>query len=51
MHPGCEQEKLKELVRALGCCEVQSKTFFEVDQLFMGQQASLFILTAQKESE
>lgn len=51
VHPGFEQEKLKELVRTLGCSKVESQTFFEADELFMEQKASLFILIAQKESE
>lgn len=48
VHNGFEQEKLTELMTTIGYREIQSKTFYTGNNIFMGKDASLFILAAQK---
>ena len=48
VHNGFNQERLRETMMKMGCKDVQSKTFFAGSKLFMGQDASLFILDAKK---
>jgi len=48
VHNGFDQEELKELMTTIGYKEIQSKTFYTGSNLFMGKDASMFILVAQK---
>jgi ubiquinone/menaquinone biosynthesis C-methylase UbiE len=48
VHNGFDQEQLKEIMSKIGYKDIQSKTFYTVSKLFMGQDASLFILDAKK---
>jgi ubiquinone/menaquinone biosynthesis C-methylase UbiE len=48
VHNGFDQEQLKETMSKIGYKDVQSKTFYSGSKLFMGQDASLFILDAKK---
>lgn len=48
VHSGFDQEKLKEILTKIGFKDIQSKTFYTGEKLFMGQDASLFVLDAKK---
>ncbi|MDF2872193.1 MAG: methylase involved in ubiquinone/menaquinone biosynthesis [Anaerocolumna sp.] len=48
VHNGFDQEQLKEIMSKIGYKDIQSKTFYTGSKLFMGQDASLFILDAKK---
>ena len=48
VHNGFDQEQLKETMSKIGFKDIQSKTFYTGSKLFMGQDASLFILDAEK---
>lgn len=48
VHNGFEQEALGKLTQQIGFKKIQSKTFYHVEKIFMGKDASLFILDAQK---
>ncbi|HCX61695.1 MAG TPA: methyltransferase type 12 [Clostridiales bacterium] len=48
VHNGFEQEKLKDIMLDIGYRNIQSKTFYNGSKMFMGQDASLFILNSQK---
>ncbi|GHU77089.1 methyltransferase type 12 [Clostridia bacterium] len=48
IHNGFKQPKLFEEVYGVGFCKVETKTFYHGSNIFMGQDASLFILEAQK---
>jgi ubiquinone/menaquinone biosynthesis C-methylase UbiE len=48
VHNGFDQEQLKETMSKIGYKDIQSKTFYAGNKLFMGQDASLFILDAKK---
>ncbi|WP_313340173.1 class I SAM-dependent methyltransferase [Sedimentibacter sp.] len=48
VHNGFDQEKLKEDMSSIGYKNMQSKTFYSGSKIFMGQDASLFILNLQK---
>lgn len=48
VHNGFDQEKLMDLMVKIGYKEIQSKTFYTGSKIFMGRDASLFILDAQK---
>lgn len=48
VHNGFEQEKLKEMMSKIGYKGIQTKTFHTGSKLFMGQDASMFILDSQK---
>ncbi|MDF2545908.1 MAG: methylase involved in ubiquinone/menaquinone biosynthesis [Anaerosolibacter sp.] len=48
VHNGFEQEKLIDLLNKIGYKEIQSKTFYTGSKIFMGHDASLFILDSQK---
>lgn len=48
VHNGFDQEQLKEIMLKIGYKDIQSKTFYTGRKLFMGQDASLFILDAKK---
>lgn len=48
VHNGFEQEKLTEIITKIGFKNIQSKTIYSGSKLFMGQDASMFILDSQK---
>jgi ubiquinone/menaquinone biosynthesis C-methylase UbiE len=48
VHNGFEQEKLIELMTKIGYREIQSKTFYNGSKIFMGKDASMFIIDSQK---
>lgn len=48
VHNGFDQEELADIMKETGCKRVQSRTFHQGSKIFMGQDASLFILDAQK---
>lgn len=48
VHNGFDQEKLISFMTKIGYKEVQSKTFYNGSKIFMGHDASLFILDSQK---
>lgn len=48
VHNGFEQEKLIELMTRIGYRKIQSKTFYSGSKIFMGKDASMFILDSQK---
>lgn len=48
VHNGFDQEKLISLMAKIGYRDIQSKTFYAGSKIFMGHDASLFILDSQK---
>lgn len=48
VHNGFEQRELIDRMTKIGYREIQSKTFYTGNKLFMGHDASLFILDLQK---
>lgn len=48
VHNGFEQEKLMDLMTKIGYKDIQSNTFYTGSKIFMGQDASLFVLDSQK---
>lgn len=48
VHNGFHQEELIGKMTKMGYGNIQSKTFYAGDNLFMGQDATMFILDAQK---
>lgn len=48
VHPGFKQEQLIQTMEEIGFCNVSAETFYHGKQLFMNQDASLFILKATK---
>ncbi len=48
VHNGFDQEKLADVMRGIGYRDIQSKTIYTGSKIFMGQDASMFILDAQK---
>ena len=48
VHNGFDQEQLKVIMSKIGYKDIQSRTFYSGSKLFMGQDASLFILDAKK---
>ncbi|MDQ7094366.1 class I SAM-dependent methyltransferase [Desulfosporosinus sp. PR] len=48
VHNGFEQRELIDMMTKIGYREIQSKTFYTGSKLFMGHDASLFILDSQK---
>jgi ubiquinone/menaquinone biosynthesis C-methylase UbiE len=48
VYNGFEQTKLADEMSKLGYKNIQSKTFYSGSKIFMGQDASMFILDAQK---
>lgn len=48
VHNGFDQEKLAGIMSKIGYRDIQSKTFYTGSKIFMGQDASLFILDSQK---
>lgn len=48
VHNGFDQKKLADIMLEIGYRDIQSKTFYTGSKIFMGQDASLFILDSQK---
>ncbi|CAN7759046.1 class I SAM-dependent methyltransferase [Paenibacillus sp. LjRoot153] len=48
VHNGFNQEKLTEIMTKIGYRNIQSKTFYHGSKIFMGQDASMFILDSQR---
>jgi len=48
VHNGFDQEKLRDLMTKIGYRDIQSKTFYTGSKMFMGKDASLFILDSKK---
>ena len=48
VHPGFDQEELTNAMKKIGYRNIQSKTFYAERKIFMGQDASMFILDSQK---
>lgn len=48
VHNGFNQDELTDCMTKIGYKNIQSKTFYKGSKLFMGQDASMFILDAQK---
>lgn len=48
VHNGFGQAKLTDMMIKIGYRNIQSKTFYHGSKIFMGQDASMFILDAQK---
>lgn len=48
VHNGFNQEELTDLMTKIGYTNIQSKTFYSGHKIFMGQDASMFILDSQK---
>ncbi len=48
VHNGFDQIELTEIMTKIGYRDIQSKTFYTGSKIFMGHDASLFILDSQK---
>lgn len=48
VHNGFDQEAIKDIMLNSGYKNIQSKTFYNGNKIFMGRDASLFILDSQK---
>ena len=48
VHNGFDQIELANIMTKIGYKNVQSKTFYKASKIFMGQDASMFILDSQK---
>lgn len=48
VHNGFHQDELTDMMTKIGYRDIQSKTFYTGSKIFMGQDASMFILDAQK---
>ena len=48
VHNGFHQDELTDMMTKIGYKHIQSKTFYTGSKIFMGQDASMFILDAQK---
>lgn len=48
VHNGFHQDELTDMMTKIGYKNIQSKTFYTGSKIFMGQDASMFILDAQK---
>jgi hypothetical protein len=48
VHNGFEQGELINLMTKIGYRDIQTKTFYTGSKIFMGHDASLFILDSQK---
>ncbi len=48
VHNGFDQVKLADIMTKIGYRDIQSKTFYTGSKIFMGQDASMFILDSQK---
>lgn len=48
VHNGFDQAQLADIMSQIGYRDIQSKTFYTGSKMFMGEDASLFILDSQK---
>ncbi|MBJ6362562.1 class I SAM-dependent methyltransferase [Paenibacillus sp. GCM10012307] len=48
VHNGFDQAELADIMMKIGYKTIQSKTFYTGSKIFMGQDASMFVLDAQK---
>lgn len=48
VHNGFDQKKLSDIMLKIGYKDIQTKTFYRGSKIFMGYDASLFILDSQK---
>lgn len=48
VHNGFHQDELSALMTKIGYSNINSKTFYTGSKIFMGQDASMFVLDAQK---
>jgi ubiquinone/menaquinone biosynthesis C-methylase UbiE len=48
VHNGFDQEELSNMMTKIGYNNIRSKTFYTGSKIFMGQDASMFVLDAQK---
>ncbi|ALP36821.1 methyltransferase type 12 [Paenibacillus sp. IHB B 3084] len=48
VHNGFSQEELTDIMTKIGYRDIQSKTFFNGSKIFMGHDASMFILDSKK---
>ncbi|KAB1435975.1 class I SAM-dependent methyltransferase [Candidatus Galacturonibacter soehngenii] len=48
VHPGFDVSNLSDRMSAIGYKKIQCKTFYHGSKIFMGQDASLFVLDAKK---
>ncbi|GGD04047.1 class I SAM-dependent methyltransferase [Enterococcus wangshanyuanii] len=48
VHSGFDQNKLKAMLETIGYQSIQSNTFYHGEELFMRQDASMFVLRAEK---
>ena len=48
VHNGFDQAELADIMGEIGCKNIRSRTFHQGSRIFMGRDASLFILDAQK---
>lgn len=48
VHNGFHQDELKDIMARIGYKNIQSKTFYSGSKIFMGQDASMFVLDSQK---
>lgn len=48
VHNGFHQDELSDMMTKMGYKNIQSKTFYTGSKIFMGQDASMFVLDAQK---
>lgn len=48
VHNGFYQDELSDMMMKIGYKHIESKTFYHGSKIFMGQDASMFVLNAQK---
>ncbi|GMK38906.1 methyltransferase type 12 [Paenibacillus sp. CCS19] len=48
VHNGFHQEELRDRMSRIGYRDIQSETIYTGDKIFMGQEASMFVLDARK---
>ncbi|WP_127534627.1 class I SAM-dependent methyltransferase [Paenibacillus kobensis] len=48
VHNGFNQDELADLMTKIGFKDIQSKTFYTGSKIFMGQDASMFVLDSRK---
>jgi len=48
VHNGFDQAELKDIMTRIGYNRIQSKTFYSGSRIFMGQDASMFVLDSRK---
>lgn len=48
VHNGFHQDELTDIMMELGYSNIHSKTFYSGSKLFVGQDATMFVLAAQK---